>query len=186
MSKKHVWRRVVTLAGLLVALFSPLSAGVAYAHGVTEVGDYEIEIGWHNEPAYVGEVNAVEFFVTNTATDEPVNGLEDSLQMELIFGASSRELPIVASDEEEGAYFSPVLLTEEGDYTVHLTGDIEGTAVDISMISGPGTFDTVETEDAIAFPGTGGTAATRHKSLCLQALADCCWARLAQPQVLWR
>jgi hypothetical protein len=122
------------------------------AHGSTQVGDYELVIGFHNEPAYQGEPNGLDLFVTNTTTNERVNGLEDTLRVEIIYGASRRELPLRAQFGQDGAYTADVLPTEAGDYTWHIWGDIEGTPVDVSMTSSPDTFGSVEPKSDLAFP----------------------------------
>jgi hypothetical protein len=41
----------LALALLLAAPLIPFTASIALAHGHTEVGDYELVIGFHNEPA---------------------------------------------------------------------------------------------------------------------------------------
>lgn len=63
----------------LAFLFALLLPFTVAAHGVTQVGDYELVIGFHNEPAYQGEPNGLDLFVTNTTTNERVNGLEETL-----------------------------------------------------------------------------------------------------------
>jgi hypothetical protein len=127
-------------------------AARTFAHGQTEVGDYELVIGFHNEPAYQGEPNGLDLFVTNTTTGELVNGLEESLNVEIIYGSSTRELEMRAQFGQEGAYTADVLPTEAGDYTWHIWGDIEGTPVDVSMTSSPDTFGAVEPKSDVSFP----------------------------------
>ena len=51
--------RRVALGLLLATLLIPFSASIASAHGHTEVGDYTLVIGFHNEPAYQGEPSPV-------------------------------------------------------------------------------------------------------------------------------
>jgi hypothetical protein len=145
------------LASLLAFLFALLGSTIALAHGRTEVSDYELVIGFHNEPAYQGEPNGLDLFVTNMTTNEPVNGLEDTLQVEIIYGASKRELPLRAQFGQDGAYTADVLPTEAGDYTWHIWGDIEGTPVDVSMTSSPDTFGSVEPKSESAFPAAEPT-----------------------------
>jgi hypothetical protein len=84
-------------------LFAFLLSTTALAHGRTEVGDYELIIGFHNEPAYQGEPNGLDLFVTNMTTGEPVNGLEETLQVEIIYGASKRELTMETQFGQDGA-----------------------------------------------------------------------------------
>jgi len=132
----------------------------ALAHGHTEVGDYEIVIGFHNEPAFQGEPNGLDLFVTNHKTGEPVNGLEETLQAEILFGSSSKVLSIEPQWGVEGAYTAYVIPTETGDYTWHIFGTIEETPVDISMTSSPDTFESVESKASVSFPSAEATTAS--------------------------
>lgn len=154
----RVSRRIAT-ALLLAALLIPFTASVALAHGHTQAGDYEIVIGFHNEPAYQGEPNGLDLFVTNKATGEKINDLADTLKAELIFGSSKKELEIKAQWGQDGAYTAYVLPTQAGDYTWHITGDIKGTPIDVSMTSSPDTFGSVTAKSAVAFPVVEATAA---------------------------
>src|SRR5258706_15450369 len=88
---------VAILAGLLVS-----TTGIALAHGSTTVGVYELVIGFHVEPAIQGELNGLDLFVTNTKTDEKVNGLEETLQAEVIFGSSKKEVTLYPREDEDG------------------------------------------------------------------------------------
>jgi hypothetical protein len=121
------------------------------------VGDYELVIGFHNEPAYQGEPNGLDLFVTDLTTGEPVNGLEETLQAEIIYGASKQELTIEAQWGQDGAYTAYVIPTEAGDYTWHIWGEIEGTPVDVSMTSSPDTFSSVAPKNEVAFPAAEPT-----------------------------
>ncbi|HVN54239.1 MAG TPA: hypothetical protein VMT46_07905 [Anaerolineaceae bacterium] len=156
---KHIQWITKLAAGLGALLILLAGAGPAFAHGKTEVGDYEIEIGFHNEPALVGEPNSLDLFVTHSKTGEKVNGLEQTLKAELIMGSSKTELPVYARDEEDGAYGADVIPTAPGDYTWHITGSINGTPVDISMTSAPDTFSSVEEKAKYEFPKPAGSTA---------------------------
>jgi hypothetical protein len=155
-------RRTLTAtlaAAILAATFFFGGATSALAHGHTNVGDYELVIGFRNEPAYVGEPNGLDLRVTNTKTGEPVTGLEETLKATLVFGGSSRELAIEPRWGQEGAYTAQVIPTETGDYTWKIVGDIEGTPVDVEMSAGPETFSSIESKSAVAFPAAEPTAA---------------------------
>lgn len=144
--------RLIALA-LVASLFSLLAfVQPAAAHGHTDVGKYELVIGFHVEPAYQGEPNGLDLFVTNTETEEPVNDLADSLQVEIIYGSSRQELEVRAQWGQDGAYTADVLPTEAGDYTWHIWGDIEGTPVDVEMTSSPDTFSPVRSKANVSFP----------------------------------
>ncbi len=145
-------RRLFATLALTLCL-ALLASAPASAHGKTQVGDYELEIGFHNEPAYLNQPNGLDLFVTNSKTDEMVTGLEDSLQAEIIFGSSKKAIQI-EPQEEDGAYIAYMVPTEVGDYTWHIFGTIENTPVDVSMTSSPDTFGSVEPLSDYTFPGT--------------------------------
>jgi hypothetical protein len=167
--------RRLALALVAVAALIPFTFSTALAHGHTTVGDYTLVIGFHNEPAYQGEPNGLDLFVTNTKTKENINGLADTLKVELIFGSSKRELKIKPQFGRDGAYTAYVVPTQAGDYTWHIWGDIKGTPVDVSMTSSPTTFGSVEAKSAAAFPAAEPTPA----ELQAQAAAAAQSAQLA-------
>ncbi len=148
---------IVTILTLIAILL--VFSQTAFAHGMTQVGDYEIEIGFHNEPALQGMPNGLDLFVTNSKTGDKVNGLEATLKAELIFGSSKKELEIEPQEEIDGAYTAFVIPTELGDYTWHIFGTIEDTPVDISMTSSPDTFGSVEPASNYSFPGSEASSA---------------------------
>jgi hypothetical protein len=161
----------LAILGVLAVLCFTTQHGLA--HGHVEVGDYELEIGFHDEPAYQGEPNGLDLFVTNMKTGEMVNGLEETLKAQIIFGSSTKELNIEPQFEQDGAYTAPVIPTEAGDYTWRIFGTIEDTPVDVSMTSSPDTFGSVEPKSTAAFP------AVEPSSLELSAQAANA-ARMAQ------
>lgn len=141
------------LVAAITAVLLALPATIALAHGSTTVGDYTIEIGFKNEPALQGELNGLDLLVSNTKTTQPVTGLENTLQAEVIFGSTRRTVKIEPVEGQGGEYTAPLLPTRVGDYTWHITGKIENTPVDISMTSSPTTFASVEPRSSVSFPG---------------------------------
>jgi hypothetical protein len=151
---------MVRLVALIVVMAAVWSQGtVAWAHGHTQVGDYELVIGFHNEPAYQGEPNGLDLFVTNKTTGEKIKGLEDTLKAEIVYGSSRKALPIEPQWGEDGAYTAYVQPTQAGDYTWHIFGTINTTPVDVSMTSSPTTFSAVEPKATVAFPAAEPTPA---------------------------
>src|SRR5690242_7257292 len=105
--RNHTMFSLLRRAGLpllLAALLIPFSVSVASAHGHTVAGDYTLVIGFHNEPAYQGEPNGLDLFVTNTNTKENINDLADTLKVEILFGSSKKELTIKPQFGRDGAY----------------------------------------------------------------------------------
>jgi hypothetical protein len=151
----------VRLAGAatFAVLMALLSAGIAVAHVTKQAGPYTIEIGWQNEPTYVGETNGVQIIV-HDADDQPVTDLtEDDLKVVVSNGSEQTgELTFEPGfDVEEGwgqpaEYNASIMPTAPGEYTFHLTGAIHGEPVDIVVTSGDETFDSVKGTSEIQFP----------------------------------
>jgi hypothetical protein len=165
MNRTRHWLRMIAAIASALILCLTGAYRIALAHGHVVAGDYEIEIGFHNEPAYVGEPNSLDLFVTNTKTNEAVEGLEDTLKAEIIYGSSKREVPLRPQGEESPGYTADVLPTKAGDYTWHVWGDIEGTPVDITMTSSPDTFGSVEEKTDAAFPAPETSSADLQQQI---------------------
>jgi hypothetical protein len=147
------------ISATIAVLIGLLLAGVAYAHVVKQAGPYTLEIGWQHEPTYVGEANGVQVIV-HDADENPITDLgTDDLKVVVSTGdQQTGELtfdPGFDLEEGEGPlgeYNAPIMPTAPGDYTFHITGDIHGEAIDITVTSSDETFDTVKGTADIQFP----------------------------------
>jgi hypothetical protein len=127
-------------------------------------GSYQIVVGFMNEPVFAGDKSGLEFWVTEApaatpaAADEeaegaPVEGLEETLQAEVIYEDQTMELPLTAMWDEPGGYYSVFFPTaSEGDYTFRVYGTIDDTEIDETFTSGPETFGPVEDSAPLQFP----------------------------------
>lgn len=143
-------------AGLAGLLLAGLTA-TALAHEERDVGDYSFEVGLIDEPVYVGQSSGLEFHVTKG--DQPVSGLDETMKAEVIFGETKRDLPLTEREEDPGWYQSVFIPTAAGKYTFHLTGTVEGTAIDESFTSSPDGFNEVQEAASGQFPVTLPTTA---------------------------
>lgn len=156
LAKTRHRRAVALVAGLALAASQAL---VASAHVVETDGPYSLEIGWHVEPTYVGQPNAVEVTVSQ-GPDHPVTdlGVDDLQVVVSTAGESSPSLPfepafdLAEGDGTPGQYIAKIDPTAPGDYTFHLTGSIHGQAVDVTVASGDSTFDPVAGTSDVEFP----------------------------------
>ena len=165
----HRFGRAAVLASALVAL----TAGAALAHEEREVGDHTFVVGFMDEPVFTGQKSGLEFFVSHGG-EEPVEGLEETLQAQVTFGSETRDLEISPRFGEPGAYQSVFFPTAAGPYTFRIFGEVEGEPFDESFSSGPETFGEVEelaggqfpvqfpsTSDVVADAEAGAAAATQ-------------------------
>ena len=163
--------RVIAVIAILASAFvvagGLFGADNALAHEHRAVGNYQLEVGFLNEPALAYEPNglflAVEFFPNGVPEEEseeaeaqaqPVEGLEETLQAEIIAGgaAETKPLTLEAAFGEPGAYESPLIVTRPGDYSFRIFGQIEGMEVDETFSSGPETFSPIENPAELEFP----------------------------------
>ena len=112
-----------------------LSYQIALAHENVTVGDYELEIGWVDEPAIVGQQNAILVNVFNTSTGEaqPVEDIS-SLTVTVSYGGQEKELTLQPQGEDTpGQFMAPILPTVPGKYTVILGGKLGDTDVNAEV-----------------------------------------------------
>ena len=161
---------IAILASAFVVAGGLFSTDSALAHEHRAVGNYEFVVGWLNEPALAYEPNGldlrVSFFPNGVpeiteeneaeaeAAAQPVEGLEETLQAEIIAGggAQTRELTLEPAFGEEGAYESPLIPTVPGDYSFHIFGKIKDQDIDETFSSGPETFGVIEDPSEVQFP----------------------------------
>ena len=108
-----------------------LILGVHYksilAHERVEIGPYVVIVGWVNEPAIVGERNAL--FLEITESEEPVVGVEATLDAELIYAGRAFRSNLNPSTVP-GQYTVEIFPTVRGQYSVRLFGAIGETEVE--------------------------------------------------------
>ena len=166
MPSRHALR--LLLASVLVVMLLAATAPTADAHEHREVGEYSLEVGFIEEPALVNQPNGLFLSVTTHTGEEsdataeageeegeegtPVEGLEETLQAEIIYAAETKALELRPIFDTPGAYTADVFPTATGAYTFRIFGTIEGMEVDESFTSGPETFSEIEAVDDIAFP----------------------------------
>ena len=158
---------ITILASAFVVAGGLFSTDSALGHEHRTVGNYEFVVGWLNEPALAYEPNGLSLRITlfpNGVPDEeseeaeaegqPVEGLEETLQAEIIAGggAQTRELTLDPAFNDPGHYESVIIPTVPGDYTFRIFGDLEGQEIDESFTSGPETFSVIEEVDELQFP----------------------------------
>ena len=126
------------ISTLLVALFLALTTITtpALARETRPIADrFTVEIGFVNEPAIQSDTNGLWLRVVEG--DQPVTGLEQTLQAEVIYGDAVRALPVIPSIDEPGVYTSTFIPVQPGDYTFHIFGTIADVTLDEVFTSAP-------------------------------------------------
>ncbi len=143
--RKHIVRALTVLL-LLLAVAVQVSA-----HEHRDVGDYELVFGWRVEPAYTSLLNGPEIFVSD-ANGNPVEGLEDTLSLDVTFGPATKHLHWRSVWGDPGHYTADLIPTRPGDYVFTVTGTIGETTVNEVFDSSDGDFSSVEPVEDIQFP----------------------------------
>ena len=148
MKKRYLLVLVAVLAGIAILLTRTTAV---LAHEDRSVGPYNFHVGWHVEPALVGQLNAVELTVTQD--NKPVQDVEKTLLVTIATGGkTSDKMQFTPSDETPGLYTAAVIPTRVGDYKFHFVGTIGQTQVDETFDSADGKFDSVDPVTDLQFP----------------------------------
>lgn len=137
----------------LIALLTSYQTVLAHEH--ITVGDYELEIGWVEEPPIVGQQNAILLIVSDTSGGEaqPVEDVS-SLTVTISYGGQSKELTLQpAGEDTPGQFMAPILPTVQGEYTIILSGQLGDTAVDAEVQP-----EEVLSADTLQFPSVESSA----------------------------
>lgn len=163
--------RIFVLGGLALMLAGALVIGTstADAHERREVGNYTFVVGFLNEPALLNEPNSLDLRISNTASTEPVEGLAETLNVTVSAQGQEMELELRARFNTPGAYNGYFMPTAAGEYTFHVTGTIEGNAIDETFSSGPDTFSNVN--PPVGFPAAYGGDSAAVSSLEARVLS---------------
>ena len=158
----------IAFLGFIVLLFSVgmMMITPSFAHTTVEVEQYKIEVGWSVEPPVVGIRNDIIFKITEPGDKEGtytgITNAFKSTDATIMFGGISKKIDI-NSDPRPGYYFSPIIPTKTGSYSVELKGEIRDVSVDVKI-----PVEDVEPTAILDFPSSttnGGDAnidALRH------------------------
>lgn len=111
---------------------------LASAHDEQTVGEgenqYTVILGMASEPAFTEEHNGLDLIIQDAA-GEGVENLEESLSAAITSpdGSATRDLTLRAVYNEPGSYTDDFVLTQPGAYSVHITGFIGETEVDVTF-----------------------------------------------------
>lgn len=143
-------RRRIAAAAVAAAAAALAAAPAAGAHITLPSGPYRVELGWGSEPAISGSENFVDVGITG-ASGGPAAGARAALQVEVSFGAARTTLPLVPG-EAPGRFRAVLVPTRPGGYAFHVTGTLDGRAIDVRAACSERTFDCVTPASEVQFP----------------------------------
>jgi hypothetical protein len=123
----------------------------AFAHKTITVDQYEIEVGWRDEPPLVSQQNAIVFAITTDEGEGVTSGVTNAfrdLEATVKSGSVTKSLDIL-SDIKPGHYYAKIIPTKVGTLMIELTGTINGVQINEQV-----DIEDVENMDLLAFPPT--------------------------------
>jgi len=149
--------------GIIIILFSVGLASQAFAHTTVEVDPFEIEVGWGVEPPVVGFRNDFVFAINEPGETAGLKvGVKNAfknIETTAKFGGITKILDI-GSDPRPGHYFSHVIPTKTGSYSIHLKGEINGVVIDVDI-----PIEDVESTAVLDFPATSGSSSDQDVTI---------------------
>lgn len=139
------------LAALCAVAALLLLPSIVSAHGGRDVGEYHFTVGFFVEPGFEGQKNGVDLRVA-TGDEEPVEGVQDTLQVEVIQGDQSITLPLRTVFGTPGRYTADFFPTVSGQYTFRFFGNIGDLAVDEAFTSEVDGFGNILPTEELQFP----------------------------------
>ena len=140
MRVRSTWLAAVVLGAALTA--GPL-AGTAEAHERRTVGPVQMVVGWLNEPAYAGFLNAVQLRLSDDAG--PISDAGDAVKVEIDFGDQKMgPVALAPAFGSPGEYRANLIPTRAGAYPFRFVGTVRGQQLDQKFTSSPTTFDSAK------------------------------------------
>ena len=151
-------------------LFSIGMISQAFAHNTIEVEPYVIEVGWGTEPPVVEFRNDFVFEISkpgdNLGVKVGIKNAFKNIEATAKFGGVTKVLDI-SSDSRPGHYFSHVIPTKTGSYSIQLKGEINGVSIDVEI-----PVEDVESTAVLDFPPTSGSSSDQDVSALKSAVSS--------------
>ena len=140
------------LAALVAVVLMISLPSAALAHERRDVSGYQFVVGWIGEPALEGQKNGVDLRITQA--DKPVEGVEKTLQVEILHKASGTKKTFALRTifRDPGHYTADIIPTAPGQYEMRFFGKVGSAEVNETFISGPGRYGDIEPTTELAFP----------------------------------
>ena len=160
-------KQIIAIIGLLIL---GLGFASAYAHTTVEVGPYEIEAGWGDEPPVVGLPNKITIDVVEPGEVEGlsvgVNNAFKSMQATVMSGGASKILEITP-DQRAGKYYAKIIPTKTGSIEVKIQGELNGLEINVVI-----PVEDVESTSVLDFPPTTGSSSGQEVGALKNALSS--------------
>ncbi|MDE1841907.1 hypothetical protein [Candidatus Nitrosotalea okcheonensis] len=148
---------ILSLVIATVIFVSPISVKPAEAHIVKVYGNYIVEVGWDNEPAYTGLTNGAQVIIKQGSGDSatPVINALQNLQISVKYGSVTKPLDFLPSSVVDGQYHAILIPTRVGTYSLVLKGSVGNQTIADEIL-----LDDVSSIDTLNFPQSAGSSSS--------------------------
>jgi hypothetical protein len=147
MNRTRIIAALVLISGVLF-----LNIESASAHTTVHAGNYDVEVGWVDEPPIVGQRNAVVVNVSNTTSPDAQVDVS-KFTVNVTYGGQTKTLTLQPlSEDSKNQYIAPILPMVAGQYTVQLRGQLDSTSVSLDVQP-----EEVVPSDTLAFPSVAAS-----------------------------
>ncbi len=127
-------KRIILAVPIALALALPFAVS-AHEVQVFEIKgtQYQVVIGSLNEPLVVDDKSGVDLRVSTVVDKQPVEGLQDTLKVELIAGDKKKEMELDTVYNTPGSYKAPFYPTVATTLSYRVFGEIADTPFDVTF-----------------------------------------------------
>ncbi|MBP2624621.1 MAG: hypothetical protein KAF24_01505 [Nitrosopumilaceae archaeon] len=121
----------------------------AFAHTEVNIAQYNINVGWNDEPPITGFINNVTFEINKmnqTNVKHEVKNAFKNLDAYIKYGGTSKKLNI-NSLPAPGNYDSKIIPSKPGSYVIELQGKLNDIIIDVDI-----PIDEVKDNNILSFP----------------------------------
>lgn len=151
---------LILAAAMVAVALAAVPIAAAHASHTSDDGKITVTWGWTDEPATTDAKNGLDLALRYAENNSGIMGAHHAdLQVEIHFGDEVLTLEAIQPQhgrEAEGRYtgLHPITPSQSGLYILHITGTLEGTAIDLEI---PATHEVQAIEDTYFPPaGAGG------------------------------
>src|SRR5439155_5714906 len=124
-------KRSFFISGLALLLLVKAPSGSAFAHERRDVADsYQFVVGVLSEPLVTGQMNGIDLRIINAQSSQPVEGVQETLQAELIMGEQTKAVSLQTRSGLAGYYTAPFIPTQQGSIVFRFHGTVGDAPID--------------------------------------------------------
>ncbi|HUR69204.1 MAG TPA: hypothetical protein VM370_08155 [Candidatus Thermoplasmatota archaeon] len=137
-------KTVLAFVALVAIAFACAPTAAAHKTAYSPDGKLKIVWGFLNEPAVTDTKNGLDLRIQDNATGYAIPDLQSHLHAEMHYGDQETEMDLEGQFGKPGYYTAVLTPTKAGVYVLHLSGEVNGTELDMEI---PGAHEVEDIAD---------------------------------------